>query len=150
MAWQVRRRLFLRGLRIWHRINEPRFVSIAHFTVYVALLLAGVYSLRNPPGSLQGEIGASAMSLLLWVATASALVGSIAVLPGKYWLERFAVIGLTGAATIYLLIVLVLHATTDGNRLWQAGIIYGFIVSNVVRFYRIKDRPFRPAPAARA
>ena len=73
-------------------------------------------------------------------------VGAIAALPGWYWLERSAVLAVSLAAGLYLALVLVLHFTTEGNRLLQAAFVLAVLLHQPVRWVRIRTRPYRPAP----
>lgn len=131
---------------VWRRVHEPRFVSFAYFVQYLILAAVGAYAVKSPPTSISGEIGERAMVALAMLLTAGGVIGAVAVLPGKYWLERFAVAATAAAGVIYVVIVLALHQMSEGNRLLQAGIIACFLIHQGVRWYRIKDRPFRPAP----
>lgn len=130
---------------IWSRIHEPRVVAVLLFTQYTILAAAGTYALVEPPNSIEGEIGSLAMYMLAALLTLGGLIGSVAVLPGIYWLERFAVGSVFWAALIYLVIILVLHVQAPvGNRLLQAGIVAYVVLQQPIRWTRIRERPYRP------
>ncbi|MGC0251499.1 hypothetical protein [Pseudactinotalea sp. Z1748] len=40
---------------LWLKVNEPRIVAVAHATVYLLLLMAGLYALVNPPATLRSS-----------------------------------------------------------------------------------------------
>lgn len=146
LAAPPRRRSWL--WRAWTRVHQPRFVSVAYFLQYAILTAAGVYALLSPPGSIEGPIGAVAMTMLAVLLIVGSLIGAIAVLPGRYFLERLAVIAVALAGTIYVAVIIGLHASSPGNRLLQAGFIASFLIHQGVRWYRIKDRDYRPAAGA--
>lgn len=132
-------------LRLWRRINEPRFVSIVSFVFYVVAFFVASYSFVHPPGSLVGELGEVTMRTLLALLTLGSGIGAIAVLPGWNYLEKIGIAANSLAMILYMFIVLTLHFTTPGNRLLQSLVIFGLLVhACAVRWYRIKSRPYRP------
>lgn len=131
--------------RAWQRVNEPRVISVLYFLQYVVMAGVGVYALLEPPTSVEGRIGGTAMTLLATLLTVGGLIGSIAALPGKYWLERLAVGAVALSSVIYLGIVVWLHVSTGGNRTLQAAFVATVLFHQGVRWVRIKDRPYRPA-----
>lgn len=137
-------------LRAWRRINEPRTISVLYFVSYLVFTAAGVNALVTPPNSIQGEIGATAMTMLASLLVVGGVIGSIAALPGMYWLERFAVGAVASSALIYLLIIVTLHFTSTGNRLLQAAFVSSVLLHQGVRWVRIRERPYRPEAATAA
>ena len=136
-------------LGAWGRIHEPRVVALMYFLGYVGFLLGGIYAIANPPTSLQGETGAGAMYALAGLLSFGGLIGSIAALPGTYWLERSAVLAIGLAGVIYGGIIIGLHITSSGNRLLQFAFIWFVLCLQVIRWFHIRDRPYRPeAPTA--
>lgn len=130
---------------LWLRVNEPRKISTYYFVAYVILAAVGAYAFISPPGTIAGAIGDTAMALLSALLVVGGVIGLIAVLPGKYWLERLGVMSISLASVIYLFIILTLHTTTPGNRLLQAGYVAFVLLLQGVRWERVKERPFRPA-----
>ncbi|GMA31616.1 hypothetical protein [Litorihabitans aurantiacus] len=133
-------------VRLWRRVHEPRAISVLYLVQYLTLTAAGGYALWRPPSSIEGAYGAGAMLTLAALLVVGGLIGAIAVLPGKYELERLAVIGVALASLIYVIVIVGLHATSSGNRLLQAGFVAVVLLHQGVRWVRIKDRPFRPRP----
>lgn len=131
-------------IRLWERVNEPRTISVLYFVQYVVLASAGLWALAVPPMSLEGEIGTVAMNSLAGILVFSGVLGAVAALPGIYWLERAAVLGVGWAALIYLWIIVSLHFTTDGNRMLQAAFVAIGLLHQGVRWVRIHERPYRP------
>lgn len=131
-------------IKLWERVNEPRTISVLYFVQYVVLAAAGLWALAVPPMSLEGEIGTVAMNSLAGILVFSGALGAVAALPGIYWLERAAVLGVGWAALIYLWIIVSLHFTTDGNRMLQAAFVAIGLLHQGVRWVRIHERPYRP------
>ena len=132
---------------LWRRVHEPRFVTAIMFVWYVIAAAVATYSFFNPPSSLEGQFGSTAMKALLGLLAGGSIIGLIAVLPGWHFMERLAVVANFIAGGLYLSIVLGLHFQMPaGNRLLQALMILGIMMhSCVIRWYRIKDRPYRAA-----
>lgn len=130
--------------RLWLKIREPRTVSIAMFLAYVTMLFAGITVLFDPPGTLQGLIGSVSMTSLAILLVLGGGIGSIAALPGIYWLEMHAVLSIGLASAIYLFIVLTLHFTTGGNRLLQASFVVAVMLGLFARWVRLRERPYSP------
>lgn len=133
-------------LALWARIHEPRAVSIGYFAIYLAGFGAGLYATFVPPSSIQGEVGAGAMSALTVLLMTGCAIGAVAALPGIYWLERTAVLSIALAMLLYLAVVLVLQVQEpQGNRLLQAWVVFAVLLMQVpVRWVRIRARPYRP------
>ena len=129
---------------IWHRVHEPKAVSVLIFFQYGVLTIGGVYATISPPNSIEGQIGPPLMTLLTILSTFGGVVGLIASLPGIWWLERTAVSSVSLAAGLYLWIILSLHFSQTGNRLLQACFIIAFLTQQAVRWVRIRERPYRP------
>lgn len=129
---------------LWARVHEPKAVSILYFVMYTLGVGAGLYATVNPPASIEGQIGSTAMTALSVLLTFGCALGSLAALPGVYWLERSAVASVALAATIYLGIVLTLHTQQGGNRLLQAWFVAFVLGMQAVRWVRVRERPYRP------
>lgn len=130
--------------RLWLRITEPRIIAIALFWQYLIFVAAGVQAIFDPPASIEGEVGANAMAMLAGLLIFGGALGAIAALPGIWWLERSAVLSIGLSASLYLVIIVYLHATQPGNRLLQAAFIASVLLHQVVRWVRIRDRSYRP------
>lgn len=119
-------------------------ISTLYFAIYLCLLGGGVAAIIEPPGSIQGEVGAVAMYTLAGLLAFGGLVGSVAALPGIWWLERTAVLSIGLSAGIYGFIIIVLHLTTPGNRLLQLAFVTTVGLMQAVRWHRIRERPYDP------
>ena len=130
---------------LWQRVHEPRIVSGVTALTYLVLMSAGLYALANPPSSIEGEIGTLAMRILAGTLAIGGALGAPTTLAGIWWLERTAVLCVALSAAIYLMITVVLHVTSpSGNRLLQAAFIFTVLAMQVVRWHRIRERPYDP------
>lgn len=120
-------------------------IAVAYFLAYLGLAGGGYSALTNPPTSIEGHIGATAMLTLALLLTFGGVVGAAAVLPGRYWLERVAVLAIGVATVIYAGIIVTLHLTSaTGNRLLQLSLIAFAGAMQLVRWHRIRERPYDP------
>ena len=130
---------------LWQRVHEPRIISAITALIYFVLMSAGLYSLANPPSSIEGEIGTLAMRILAGTLAVGGAIGAPTALTGIWWLERTAVLCIALSAAIYLMITVVLHVTSpSGNRLLQAAFIFTVLAMQAVRWHRIRERPYDP------
>lgn len=130
--------------RAWNRIHQPRPISVMYFLIYLITLGGGVAALIKPPTSIEGQVGTSAMIVLAGILAFGGLVGSIAALPGIWWLERTAVMSIALSATIYAIILTTLHFRESGNRLLQLTFVLSVLLMQAVRWHRVSQRPYDP------
>ena len=131
-------------VRLWRKVREPRVISVTYFVIYGVLFAAAVSALLDPPRSVEGHIGAVAMALLASMLAFGGLVGAPSALFGIWWLERTAVFAIAMSALIYGGIVAALHVTGTGNRLLQLGFVLAVLLMQIVRWHRIRQRPYDP------
>lgn len=136
--------------KAWLRVHQPRAISGIYFVIYLILLGGGIAALLQPPTSIEGEIGSTAMFILAGLLTFGGLIGAIAALPGIWWLERTAVTSVALSAAVYGGIVATLQVTESGNRLLQLSFVLTVLLMQAVRWHRIHQRPYDPdrVPAA--
>lgn len=131
-------------IRLWKKVREPRVISFTYFVSYMVLFGVAVSALVDPPRSVEGHIGALAMTLLAAILAFGAAIGAPSALMGVWWLERVAVFAIAVAALIYGGIVIGLHIDGSGNRLLQFGFVINVLLMQIVRWYRIKDEDLDP------
>ena len=131
-------------LRFWQKIREPRVISVTYFVIYAVLFGAAISALLDPPRSVEGHIGAVAMTMLAAMLAFGGLVGAPSALFGIWWLERTAVFAIAVSALIYSGIVATLHVSGTGNRLLQLGFVVAVLLMQIVRWHRIRQRPYDP------
>lgn len=137
-------RLKRSGLTLWQLVREPRVISVAYFFVYFSLFIGGLTALIDPPRTVEGAIGTFSMMTLAGMLAFGGLLGAPAALVGIWWAERVAVLSVAMSALIYGGIVVVLHALGDGNRLLQLSFVVAVLLMQLVRWHRIKERPYDP------
>lgn len=131
-------------LAAWRRVREPRVIALCYFVAYLLLAGGGASALTNPPTSIEGAVGDTAMTTLALLLAGGGALGVVAVLPGWYWLERLAVIAVALASGIYAAVITTLHVTQPGNRLLQLSLVIFVGILQAVRWHRIRERPYDP------
>lgn len=131
--------------RLWDRVHKPRPISVLYFLIYLITLGGGVAALVKPPTSIEGQVGTTSMIVLAGILAFGGLIGSIAALPGIWWLERTAVLSIALSATIYAVILGTLHFHESGNRLLQLTFVVSVLLMQGVRWHRISERPYDPS-----
>lgn len=128
----------------WLRIKEPRVLRVVFLLGYVVTLLTGVATLVSPPRTIEGELGPilSVSWALFWILGGAA--GAATVLPGWWQVERYAVAAALFGVGIYGLVVVVLHATEEGSRLTQFGVLITAFLFYVLRLVLIRGHDFEP------
>src|SRR5699024_10466073 len=126
-------------------VNEPRAIAVSYFVLYTALFLGGWTALVSPPSTIEGAMGAWAMTILSVMLVVGGATGAPAALLGIWWLERSAVIAVGFSAAIYGATIIIRQFTSDGNRMLQAAFVFTVLVMQVVRWHRISQRPYDPA-----
>lgn len=131
-------------LRAWRRVHEPRTVAIAQMLIYVAFAYGATTALLDPPRTVEGAVGESSMMTLAAMLLFGGLLGAPTALVGAWRWERVAMLS-TGLATVlYGLIVLSLAITESGNRQLQLMMVVAVFLQHIIRWRRIRERPFDP------
>lgn len=130
--------------RLWARIQEPKVITVYQFVIYVVVTLTGLAAWFFPPTSIEGAIGPVLTQMFAGLLVTGGLLGSIAVLPGIWWLERAGVLACATGALIYGGVVLSLHVTQSGSRLVQLGVITWALLSIAQRWHRIRRYAYDP------
>lgn len=131
--------------RLWLRVNEPRVVSVLRFLMYVVLFVGGVSAVTNPPTTMESALGQGAVVGLGMLLSFGCLLGAVSALPGMWFIERLGLVAISSALAIYGGVVFQLHLFSLGNRMLHLTIIIALILSQAIRWVRIKDRPYDPA-----
>jgi len=132
--------------RFWLRVHQPRVISALYCIIYTLLLLGGISALIDPPRSIEGAIGASAMTTLALLLVLGGTLGAPSALLGAWWLERLAVVSVGFSAAIYASIIITLDIqATTGNRDLQLSMVVVVLFMQAVRWQRIKQRPYDPS-----
>ena len=131
-------------VRLWRKVREPRVISVAYFFLYLSLFAGGVSALLDPPRTVEGHIGELSMTVLAAMLTFGGAIGAPSALFGIWWLERTAVFAIAMSALIYSGIIVALHYTGTGNRLLQLSFVGTVLIMQIIRWHRIRQRPYDP------
>lgn len=129
---------------LWERVREPRVQRVVYTFVYALLAGAGVAVLRQPPQSIEGQVG-TVLAYTWGAFLVLAVAGAIGVLPGWWWLEKIGGISATVGISIYAVITVSLHFTEPiGNRLPQALVITVLALLLGIRAWEIRGLDYEP------
>lgn len=131
--------------RAWSRVTEPRHLKVTYALFYCVVIVLGLLALFAPPQSISWELGPVLTVFWGLLAFIGGVGGLVTVFPGWWFVERLSIILVWAALAMYLLIVIVLQATSDSGSRWpqmtlfalSAGLFY-------VRWYLIRDHTFEP------
>ena len=129
---------------MWRMVREPRIISVLYFFIYLAFLAGGLSALIDPPSSIAGSIGSFSMYGLAGMLTFGGLIGAPSALVGIWWVEKLAVISVGMSAFIYGGIITALHLSSEGNRLLQLSFVVVVFLMQIVRWHRVRIRPYDP------
>lgn len=88
-------------LNLWHRVQEPRALSVIYFFAYLAVFVLGLAVASDPPRAVQGTLG---QILVTWWATMLMVgggIGAATALQGAWLFERGGAILCMFAMAIY-------------------------------------------------
>jgi hypothetical protein len=101
-------------LWLFLKIAEPRVQRIVQLGIYLVFAVLGGIFLADPPRSYEGVLG-DVLAFVFGVAiTAGGVIGAVAVLPGRWWAERLAIIALWTGLGMYIVVALSLAASPVG------------------------------------
>lgn len=127
---------------LYMKIAEPRVTRLLQLGIYISLFAAGVGILWEPPANFKDILGLSLVVMFGGFVALGGLLGSIAVLPGIWWLERVALLALSTGMCMYIVILIGLKPSPVGFAMAAA-----FILTFIIRWRDI--RGFQLAPRER-
>ena len=129
--------------RTWHKVNEPRAITMLTALGYAVLAYGGISALLSPPRSIEGTVGDVAMVLLAAGLTIGGMLGAFTSVPGANWLERGAVLLCGASLGIYAVIVIIMGINAEtGNRDLQTAAVLFSALMVVTRGVYIWNRPY--------
>ena len=129
--------------RAWAQLHEPPIVSAIYGAWYIALLCIGLYSMFNPPRTIEAAAGDALMSTIAGLLAIAGAWGVITIATGDAWLERFAVgFGVLGWFTYEVISAYLWAASTTGNRGMATLGILGSLILTGGRWYWIRKISF--------
>jgi hypothetical protein len=104
------------GLLVWVflKIAEPRVQRIVQLGIYLVLAALGGIFLSDPPRSYEGVLGDVLAVVFGGLICGGGSIGAIAVLPGRFWAERIAIIALWTGLALYVSVAIALGASMVG------------------------------------
>lgn len=130
--------------RLWLRVHQPRVIAVTYAALYTVLAWGGVVALIDPPSTIKGTLGDAAMTVLSALLVLGGVTGAPSALIGSWWLERIAVMSVAFSAGLYGAVIFVRQITETGNRQLQLAFVLTVLLMQLVRWHRIRQRPYDP------
>lgn len=134
--WETR---FPLGHQLFMKIAEPRVVRILHCLIYVGLLWAGIIMVDHPPQGFRTVLDFALLNMFSIFLIMGGLFGTVAALPGIWWLERVGLISLSTSMLIYIVTAIALNRSA-------IAIVFGLILILVFVLRWMEIRQFQLAP----
>lgn len=99
---------------VFFKIKEPRTIRLIQLGIYLSMIGAGHFVIANPPEIYTSVLGSSLVFGFGGAILLGGILGSIAVLPGVWWLERVAIIALWTGLAVFATIALALGISLVG------------------------------------
>ena len=130
--------------RLWLLLHEPRVITATMGVAWLLILGIGCAALVAPPMSIAHEIGPTLTVIWGGLLLTGGILGLAGCLPGWHWIERSGILAAGTGTLIYLVVILNLHATTNGSRPVQAGFVALCLVGLAARWLRIRGAQVDP------
>lgn len=129
--------------RAWFQLHEPPIVSAIYGLWYVGMLGIGLYSMFNPPTTIEAAAGDTLMSAIAGLLALSGAWGVATIATGDAWLERFAVgFGVLGWFVYGIISIYLWYTATTGSRGMATLGILGSLLFTGGRWYWIRKISF--------
>ncbi|MEO6116023.1 MAG: hypothetical protein ABIP33_06525 [Pseudolysinimonas sp.] len=99
---------------LFSKIAEPKVARIIQFVIYVCLFICGLYVLMHPPVSFLFVLGEGLVAVFGSFLVAGGILAAIAVLPGRWALERIGIISLWTGLGLFAIIAAALGISIVG------------------------------------
>ena len=104
-------RLHIPFVYLFMKIAEPRVRRLFYFGIYIGLGILGSSVFFRPPSVIENELGIYLVNFFGSLIVGGAVLGTIAVLPGLWWLERSGLYAMAGGVAMYAGILVWLGAS---------------------------------------
>lgn len=128
----------------WQKVPEPRVISFIMGVAYFFFLVTGVVTIFIPPQTYDGVASELLMNLVGWSLVVGSIVGVIGGSKDFWQLERVGIVAMAVGVGFYGFIISMLHATLEGSRLTQLGMIALVLLLLALRMAMIWRYDFRP------
>jgi hypothetical protein len=104
------------GALLWLflKIAEPRVQRLVQLGIYLVFAVLGGIFLADPPRSYEGLLGDVLAAVFGALICGGGVIGAVAVLPGRWWAERIAIIALWTGLAMYIVVAFGLNASAVG------------------------------------
>lgn len=133
--------------RLWHRIAEPKNVTVTQTVIYAAVVVLGIATLLDPPLSVAAAT-ASAHNALTWFWSGCFILGGLAGMTGaptgKWMIEKPGItLVLTGLLIYFASLVWRLATGTGAGWVTMPLVIIamGHMAARYFRIYRYSYEP---------
>lgn len=127
--------------RVWHRIQEPRFITLFQTAVYLAMAVAGITSLVDPPPLVSGTLGPALTAWWGWLATLGGISGFIVCPYGIWWMEKVSIMLSGGGFAVYWFVIADLNSDYMTEQLMMVTMLILFFAA---RYARIRKSAYDP------
>lgn len=124
---------------LYLKIEEPRVQRLVQFGIYLTLAILGGIFLADPPRSYEGLLGTVLAAVFGGLICGGGIIGTLAVLPGRWWAERIAIIALWTGLALYIVVALALSASAVG-----IGVAVCLILALVNRWLLVRGAQIEP------
>ena len=129
---------------LWAWVQEPKHITGVMTLGWVIILLTGVSSLMDPPGTITHQLSQPLSVIWAVCFVTGGALGLVGCPPGWWWVERAGLILTVAGGVVYLSIITVLHLVSEGSRLTQAGWVLFGLVMLITRWLRIRGAQVDP------
>ncbi|RFA15825.1 hypothetical protein B7R22_05305 [Subtercola boreus] len=126
---------------VFELIAEPRVIRLIMFAIYITFLAAGLLVIQSPSNGIMKVLGPGLVIVFGTFLAVGGLLGSVAVLPGVWWLERGGIIAAVTGLLMYMVIIVVLGTSAIGFPV--ALMLIGFLVIRWMEIRRYQLAPRR-------
>ena len=135
----------IRARTLWEALQEPRRITAAMTTAYIAMVVVGITSWRDPSDYISTAWGGPFAVAWPAIVLVGAALGICATPFGWWGMERAALWICLGATLARIVSLAVLHrAGVPGNQIIQIGFDWMVMVLFITRLYRIRGADLDP------
>lgn len=114
ITWQPARAIVRAFVFLFYKIKEPRTIRLVQLVIYLCMIGAGHFIVVTQPELYTKVLGYPLVFGFGSAILLGGILGSIAVLPGIWWLERTAIISLWCGLAVFVVIQLALFISIVG------------------------------------
>lgn len=125
---------------LYLKVAEPRNIRILLFVAYLIFIAIGLAGFAHPPTSYREALGTLGFVYLMFgFVSFGALLGTVSVLPGIWWLERAGLLSMGFGVLFYILILFTRNASP-----FAVGIAFIALLVCAIRWIEIRRYQLAP------